>query len=195
MIGDDYITPIGGTGGSDWVWATTSSTTTPTYPVRWATDTSTASSTTAYVYWTATGNNTGDIIWYSQPQRIYQPPSERIYRPAVIRRRTVREHAREVVQRVDAVRSADEVKRRARRLLLSHLTPEQRQTFMERGWFVVEGGRSKQRYRIRDKTVMANIDVLDGDRVTHRLCGHCEPGIPIADQLLAQKVMRGKING
>jgi len=79
---------------------------------------------------------------------------------------------------------------RAGELLLEHLTPQQRETYVNNGWFVVEGGRTKTKYRIRGGTVVANIDVLDRkDRSTHRLCGHAQSHIPMGDQLLSQKIM------
>jgi hypothetical protein len=79
---------------------------------------------------------------------------------------------------------------RARSLLLETLTPEQRATFERNRWFVVEGGRSRQRYRINGGHVVANIEVLDReDRVTHRLCGHLRDMHPLGDHLLAQKIM------
>jgi len=79
---------------------------------------------------------------------------------------------------------------RARELLLEHLTPQQRETYVKNGWFVVEGGRTKTKYRIRGGTLVANIDVLDKrDRSMHRLCGHAQSHIPMGDQLLSQKIM------
>lgn len=81
---------------------------------------------------------------------------------------------------------------RANQLLLEHLTSDQRDTFTRNGWFMVEGGKSKTRYRIRAGTLVGNIDVLDPkDKMTHRLCGHVSHnrGVPIGDHLLAQKMM------
>jgi len=78
---------------------------------------------------------------------------------------------------------------RAKELLMSHLTPEQQRTFKDNGWFIVEGGKSKTKYRIRCDHSTANIYALKGDQTTHRLCAHCLPHIPLADHLLAQKVM------
>ena len=92
-------------------------------------------------------------------------------------------------QRAEAARIATE---RSRQLLLSHLTKQQRQTFESNLWFVVEGGRSKQRYRIHGNSYSGNIHVLQrdllGDRATHRLCCHCADGVPLYDHLLAQKL-------
>ncbi|WP_456679452.1 hypothetical protein [Bradyrhizobium sp. S3.7.6] len=86
---------------------------------------------------------------------------------------------------------------RSRELLLAHLTPAQRETFEKNKWFIVEGGLSKQHYRIRDAGHMvANIDVLSAPlegidlAPLYRLCGHCDLGaVPLYDQLLAQKMM------
>lgn len=90
----------------------------------------------------------------------------------------------------------DAARQRANDLLLQHLTPEQRETFVANGWFVVEGGKTKTRYRIRAvESMVANVDVLDNDlfrtdKVLHRLCGHVPTHkVPLGDQLLAQKMM------
>lgn len=89
-------------------------------------------------------------------------------------------------------RHAPEAQKRANELLLANLTPEQRQTFEEKKWFIVEGGKSRKRYRIRSiPHMVANIDVLgDGESISHKLCGHCDVReVPLADHLLAQKLM------
>lgn len=80
------------------------------------------------------------------------------------------------------------VRERARQLLLSHLTPAQRATFEANRWFVVTGGQSQQRYRIRDSGHAGNVDVLNGERVQYRLCCHCDHQIPTYDNMLAQKI-------
>lgn len=98
-----------------------------------------------------------------------------------------------VVEQARAIRAhKPAVQIRARNLLLAHLTPAQRKTFIDNEWFVVEGGQSGRRYRINAKdNLVANIDALGpDDRVEHRLCGHCDPSVvPLADHLLAQKLM------
>lgn len=85
--------------------------------------------------------------------------------------------------RMDAERVAST---RARELLMDHLTEEQRDTFTRNGWFVVEGGKSKKRYKIHGNTYAGNVYLDDGSA---RFCCHCDYGIPLHDQLLAQKVM------
>jgi hypothetical protein len=78
---------------------------------------------------------------------------------------------------------------RANGLLLEHLTPEQRETFTSRGWFVVVGGKTGTRYRVRGGTLTGNVDVMHGEKVRHRLCAHVPTGrVPMGDQLLAQKI-------
>jgi hypothetical protein len=79
---------------------------------------------------------------------------------------------------------------RARELLLSKLSPEQRESFTKNKWFIVEGGLTKTKYRIRSSTYAGNIDVLDvANNVAYRLCVHCSSTIPLEDHLLAQKIM------
>jgi hypothetical protein len=75
---------------------------------------------------------------------------------------------------------------RARELLLSHLTEEQRATFIENRWFVVVGGRSRMRYRIETGHLVANVRRLDDGA---RLCAHCDHSLPMDDHLIAQKLM------
>lgn len=77
--------------------------------------------------------------------------------------------------------------KKAEELLLSHLTPEQRETFVKNKWFVVQG--KKQQYRINGTRYAGNIDIMDGEKVTARLCCHCTVDIPLHDHLLAQKIM------
>lgn len=79
---------------------------------------------------------------------------------------------------------------RARGLLLEHLTPAQRKTFEKNAWFVVEGGRSKKRYRIEARGVAGNVYQLDQKgHVVATFCGHADHSIPDYDQYLAQKLM------
>lgn len=106
--------------------------------------------------------------------------------------RRLREEQRQA--ELERVQQRDAAKLRARELLFEHLTPQQRDTFDANGWFIVQGGQSKTRYRIRAAESMAgNVDVLspvDQRHATHRLCAHVPIGmVPLGDQLLAQKIM------
>jgi hypothetical protein len=84
---------------------------------------------------------------------------------------------------------------RARELLLSHLNPDQRHTFENKQWFIVEGGKSKKRYRIRaNASMVMNIDLLEmcngKERVIQQLCAHLHlDAAPLPDHYLSQKLM------
>ena len=81
-----------------------------------------------------------------------------------------------------------EAERRAMDLLLEHLTSEQRRDFEASNSFVVEGGRTGTKYRLRNHRV-SNVDVLDGDRAAYRLCAHIGQEFALGDHLLAQKIV------
>lgn len=115
-------------------------------------------------------------------------------RAGYYRERTAEEHRQQEQAREAARLYQEEHMRlsrlaldRSRELLLSHLTPEQRKTFEKNQWFVVEGGKTKVKYRINTNTYAGNIHVLAAGRVTHRLCVHCED-VPLHDHHLAQKL-------
>lgn len=195
---------------------TTAATTCVTQGVGWLANATTAT--------TATTPSIGQITyWVVQPGTVSAtvPTWSNIPSPAEQWARQVRETNRVIAEydaayqeqverawRAQQYRVAEREQRRelrheaaardrANELLLEHLTPAQRQTFAKNQWFVVEGGMSKTRYRIRAKgSLVANIDVMaaighEGEsKVVHRLCGHCDPrAMPLADHLLAQKLM------
>jgi hypothetical protein len=118
-------------------------------------------------------------------------------RGVIFRIRTAEEKrlAEEAAEQARIVREQRELerqaaKRRAHELLLSYLTAEQRETVEKHKWFVVVGGKSKTKYRIRtDKGVAGNIEVLSWGRKVATLCCHCKSDIPEADQFLAQKIV------
>lgn len=138
----------------------------------WHTTTSPTSATTLYPI-TTTSNAVYSVL--TEPALVVEPERPRLVLPA------------------PAIIAEDRAKKRAMGLLLAYLTPEQRATFRAHGWFVVQGGKTRTRYRIRGKEgLIANIDVLaDNDNtVRYRLCGHCRHGeVPFGDQLLGQKLM------
>lgn len=108
-------------------------------------------------------------------------------RAAVVEAERQRVAAEQIALRVAATE-------RAHQFLMEHLTAPQRETFTKNGWFVVEGGRSKEQYRIHVHSAAGNIRVMKGngkqERDGDRLCCHAPYGtIPLGDQLLAQKLM------
>lgn len=79
---------------------------------------------------------------------------------------------------------------KARELLLDHCNKKQQSDYKKNEWFIVKG--KKNVYRIR-KASQINVDVLDkkGD-VKYKLCtvpDKNNSGLPIEDQLLAQKTL------
>ncbi len=94
-------------------------------------------------------------------------------------------------QRVYLEREAQrtQAQQRARELLLENLTEEQRTSFQRNNWFVVEGGRSRKKYRIHTMRVAGNIEGLDdSERVIERYCSHLTHDLPPHDHHLAQKL-------
>lgn len=129
-------------------------------------------------------------IWVDNSQYYYLAQG----RAVTYRVRTEEERLRQQEQHRQAILAAEQRTRenqaaltRSRDLLLAHLSEPQRKTFENSKWFVVEGGKTKQKYRIRTETYAGNIDVLNGSRVSHRLCVHCD-SIPLYDHHLAQKL-------
>lgn len=122
--------------------------------------------------------------------------AQRLLRQIEMRERTQAEQQR-ILAEQQARNHQDQQQRqaakdRARELLLEHLTPAQRDTLIRNGWFIVEGGRTRTKYRIHGNGgVAGNIDVLDRrDRITHRLCCHArDSNIPPSDHHLSQKIM------
>lgn len=146
--------------------------------------TTSSASTNAYCN-TATGD-----IWVDNSQYYYLAQG----RAVAYRARTEEEQLRQQEQHRLAMLAAEQRTRenqaaltRSRELLFAHLSEFQRKTFESHKWFVVEGGKTKQKYRIRTETYAGNIDVLNGSRVSHRLCVHCD-SIPLYDHHLAQKL-------
>lgn len=119
----------------------------------------------------------------------------RLLRVIELQARTREERQRLIAEQAERQREERQLRtvaaERAKQLLRENLTSQQLETFDRNGWFVVEGGRTKQKYRIRSGTVVANVDVIGKDeRTMHRLCGHVPVGrVPPGDQMLAQKIM------
>jgi hypothetical protein len=132
---------------------------------------------------------TGDI-WVDNSQYYYLAQGRAVAYRVRTEEERLREQERVRQAQIAMEQRARETKAalaRSRELLLEHLTPDQRTTFEQHKWFIVQGGKSKQRYRIRTETYAGNIDVLNGSKISHRLCVHCD-SIPLYDHHLAQKL-------
>jgi hypothetical protein len=83
-------------------------------------------------------------------------------------------------------RSILRAKRRSLGLMLSLLSPEQREEFRTRRYFHVIGGSSGTRYRIT-VAPFANIDIIGPTgRPLYRLCAHPSGDVPVYDVMAAQ---------
>jgi len=167
-----------------------------------STTASTASATSTTSTITFIGTTTGSTVsdWF-QAQQLARMHAGQHYLAAQARQETAEQRAareertRLIAEEARAARQAEDERRnaaldRAQQLLLEHLTPEQRDTVRTLKWFIVMGGRTRTKYRIHtDRSYSANIHVLDGEAVKHRLCGHIRDGVPLPDHLLAQKLM------
>jgi hypothetical protein len=145
------------------------------YPV---TMTSSAATTTASYWVTTYVAHTYTSQWQSVAQHERTVIDAFMVNQQAQQRRSLSKHVRKA-------------KKRARDLLLSKLTQAQRETFEANKWFIVEGGESGTRYRIRERgDLVANIDVVGGeDQTLHRLCGHARlADCPMEDHLLTQKL-------
>lgn len=176
--------------------ATSTATTSSWYPFGGATYTTPILSTISQPVWFRHVSREAEeeLQWVvSQPRLTdYRPAAPAIISERSEAQRQLQEaQAREATARRQAETNRIEHARvRARELLLEHLTPEQRRMFESNGWFIVEGGKSKKRYKIHTNQVAGNIDVLKEDsKVIERICCHCDYSIPYHDQHLAQKLM------
>lgn len=147
----------------------------------WPTDTCAGTSTMPGVYYvwvTSTAAMANPTVYYHTPRQPTRAEQEA----------WLADQRRDQARQLE--KHSEEARERAMELLLTSLSPAQRETFQKNRWFVVEGSKSGKKYRIHaNDNVAANIEVLDGERVSHRLCGHCDINkIPLGDQLLAQKL-------
>lgn len=78
--------------------------------------------------------------------------------------------------------------KKAKELLLSCLTKQQKKQYEKHNWFIVRGSETGLVYRINRKSQI-NVDLMDGDVVVKRLCTVPDEYVPIEDHLLAQKLM------
>ncbi len=175
-----------------------------------ATDTTTCTSN-AWYEWNdsttdCTTNDTTWVTWTSATETITLECRDATpYQAESLSQEEIDRRHAEQQQRITNARQASEqaekervaARKRAMKLLLTNLTKKQKNQFDKHQFFIVQGGKSKRKYRIRShknavSIPMANIDVLHHDNdndVDHRICFHLSYGIPLGDQLLAQKLM------
>lgn len=199
------------------IQTTTITNTAPTWVTALTTSATSSATGSIYTLWYV-----GDVVvddWYRWQQRnqvrqnqeqaalmgrAYRPPTE-----AQIAARAAANAAYNSPEQVEVRAAAarrqmdaeeqqkkdrEAAKKRSDALLLEHLSPIQQETYKKNKWFVVKGGLTGTKYRIRENngSVVANIDVYDivEEKIIHRLCAHIPPHqVPHGDNLLAQKMM------
>ena len=175
---------------SDWYFwnasGTTSAITTASSTWNQWTSATTTSATTASTIWVDWVGGTCSNKIYAQE---YHEPVKRSAEDLARMAREQNEREAKFAAERDAereLRIAAEAK--AEKLLLENLTLKQREEYKKDKLFVVHG-RSGRRYRIRPQRT-GNVDVIDRfGKIEHRLCAHTREDIPIADNMLAQKLM------
>lgn len=86
------------------------------------------------------------------------------------------------------IKKETEAKEKAEELLKENLNKAQRKQFKKDRSFIVYGGTTKRRYRIRDGDII-NIDEYDSDgNIKRKVCAH-PVDVPIHDKMLTQKLM------
>lgn len=166
------------------------------YNNRYSQTATSSTLTTPTIWWSHTGTSTPTFTtstWSSASTATTSIYNEQQRRMQMFEQPAPRREERQIMAAPAILRAREApVAQRARELLLSFLSEEQRRTYEGHGWFIVVGGRSGRRYRINGGTYAGNVDLLaanDNNKVEARFCGHCDASIPLGDQLLAQKVM------
>ena len=197
-----YASAVGGwlNGGVGQTTSTTGWNSNTTF-TQWTTAAGTGS-TMGLATWTDTdGQSAQAALWQAEVMRTYlrgqqlqlsDPEAYRRHQEAVRRaheeqRQREAEANRQFEERAKLRKEAAE---RAQELLLVHLTPEQRESVVKNKWFVVEGGKSKKKYRIKTTAAAGNVLELDPEgRVVASYCCHADHSFPMGDQHLTQKLM------
>lgn len=162
-----------------------------------STVTTAASTTSTWRYWNNNSTTTSSIIlprdgvWVNTKTEQIQRPAPPILTPEQVAAEKLR---REQMERKWAAERAAEQRAKdvAQELLVAHLTPEQRKFMADHKFFVVEGGKSKKKYRIwTEKGIHGNVEELDA--AGKAIASYCvqlrDTYIPTGDHLLAQKLM------
>ncbi len=132
-----------------------------------------------WVHWISADNTT------SAPILRTMDPAEAARREAEYQQRL----DREIRARREAKVLADEADKKALALLLAHLTDEQAKQYQTKQYFELITRDGKRRYRLQHKWA-GNVRLVNDKGVEiSQFCIHPGVEIPIADSLLAQKLM------
>jgi len=191
-----------GTGGTGWRISTDANTTGSNVTDNWfipTTITETAAATWGSDEW-INCRHTDVPIGYMRagwpPRlRLNETEEQRIAREErEVRQAAEREERNRVYRQQDAARrrQKEEAEERARKLLMSLLTPEQRVELEEKKHFhltVMDPDGAERVYRI-DRGMAGNVKLLGPDgRPARSYCIHADSRLPYEDQMLAQKLL------
>lgn len=158
--------------------ATTGSNPTPSFLLA-----STGSTAATYT-WTAWNVAHEELQTLRQYGQNLKAPTEAELRAALLREKEYREAAEK------RAKAAEDAKKRAEQLLLTCLSPEQREDLAKKGCFYVKipiGGGKFERYRI-DRGTHGNVKQLDErGSIIRSFCVQPD-GVPVADSMLTQKL-------
>jgi hypothetical protein len=166
---------------------------------------STSSTTGTTVYWPLWHNSTAtnsaitaatfasNTIWPTWHQVVVQLTEEE-YRALVEAQRQQELQHLEEIRRLSAEaeernKLKQEAEKRAKAILIEHLTPEQQETVEKNKWFVVIGGKTGKPYRIRTSGYQGNVEQLENSTPKTRFCCHASHALPLSDHHLTQKMM------
>lgn len=150
----------------------------------WAASCTSSCTTGTINVWQAWNSNT---TLTSTPSRS-APPALTAEQQAARRAEADRQRAEWVAQAAERDRLALEANARAEELLVAHLAPAQRESYLRNKSFELQAA-SGRRYRIRHGWA-GNVDALDeAGQVVERLCIHPREMCPNPDNMLAQKLL------
>jgi hypothetical protein len=175
-------------------WCSTTGTTITMGDSAWSAWNSTVATTggslafnyTTNTAWVSTGQQW--LSWNAAHQaETEEQQAARVAREAEVTADWKRHLAEQNAREAERVRETAAADRRAQELLLSLLSPEQRESYLDRGWFEVRGSRGG-RWRIRDRGQSGNVDLMPeiGEERDATYCAHPPGGLPAADAHLAQ---------
>jgi len=181
--------------GQTWfAWCSTTGTTVTMADGAWTAWNNAVMTTTgsaAFNYTTSTAYVSNGVSWVSWNTR-YEEETEEQQREREAREAEVmadwrRQHAEQEAAEAERARERAEADQRAQELLLSLLTPQQRESYLDKGWFEVRGSKGG-RWRIRNKGQSGNVDLMPeiGEERDATYCAHPPGGLPNADAHLAQ---------
>jgi hypothetical protein len=132
------------------------------------------------------GRDAPTLTWHRRPMAAHDRDAPPRLRAWWLRR--LLRSSRSAIARWASLDFASPARVRADRLLAENLPQAQLEQFKDRGYFLVTGGDTGKRYRIR-RGYQMNVEQLDGNgKLSHVLCFMPEGHLAEGDVVLAQKL-------